>query len=113
MSFRISRPFRRKTSSICSKLSDAELAGQGRGAQHRRTRAIPAIRAESASTDSKPGDELILTNYEHHEVDSPYRMRFAIYVRKGEETYDDGRPGCRSNSGCARLAVRALRCGRQ
>jgi len=21
-------------------------------------------------------------------VDSPYRMRFAIYVRKGEETYD-------------------------
>ena len=27
-------------------------------------------------------------NYEHHKVDSPYRMRFAIYVRKGEETYD-------------------------
>jgi hypothetical protein len=27
-------------------------------------------------------------NYEHHPVASPYRMRFAIYVRKGEETYD-------------------------
>jgi Protein of unknown function (DUF1203) len=39
-------------------------------------------------TDATPGDEVILTNYEHHAVDSPYRMRFAIYVRKGETTYD-------------------------
>ena len=39
-------------------------------------------------TDSKPGDELILVNYEHHAVASPYRMRFAIYVRKGDETFD-------------------------
>ena len=29
-------------------------------------------------TDAKAGDELILTNYEHHPVASPYRMRFAI-----------------------------------
>ena len=36
----------------------------------------------------KPGDELILVNYEHLPVDSPYRMRFAIFVRKGDETYD-------------------------
>jgi Protein of unknown function (DUF1203) len=39
-------------------------------------------------TDAKPGDELILVNYEHHAVASPYRMRFAIYVRRGEETFD-------------------------
>lgn len=39
-------------------------------------------------TDSQPGDELILVNYEHHPVASPYRMRFAIYVRKGEQTFD-------------------------
>jgi hypothetical protein len=39
-------------------------------------------------TDSRPGDELLLLNYEHHDVASPYRMRFAIYVRKGEATYD-------------------------
>src|SRR5271157_3244659 len=38
-------------------------------------------------TDSREGDELLLINYEHHDVHSPYRMRFAIYVRKGEETY--------------------------
>jgi len=39
-------------------------------------------------TDAKPGDELILVNYEHHAVASPYRMRFAIYVRAGEQTFD-------------------------
>jgi uncharacterized protein DUF1203 len=39
-------------------------------------------------TDAEPGDELILVNYEHHAVASPYRMRFAIYVRRGEETFD-------------------------
>jgi len=39
-------------------------------------------------TDSQPGEELVLVNYEHHSVDSPYRMRFAIFVRKGDQTYD-------------------------
>jgi len=39
-------------------------------------------------TDARPGDELILLNYEHHAVASPYRMRFAIYVRAGEQTFD-------------------------
>src|SRR4051794_20157003 len=39
-------------------------------------------------TDAQPGDELLLVNYEHHPVDSPYRMRFAIYVREGDRTYD-------------------------
>ena len=39
-------------------------------------------------TDSEPGDELLLINHEHHPVGSPYRMRFAIYVRQGEERFD-------------------------
>jgi len=39
-------------------------------------------------TDAEAGDELILVNYEHHPVTSPYRMRFAIYVRRGEQTFD-------------------------
>ena len=39
-------------------------------------------------TDATPGDEVILVNYEHHAVASPYRMRFAIYVREGENTFD-------------------------
>ena len=39
-------------------------------------------------TDASPGDEVLLVNYEHHPVDSPYRMRFAVYVRPGEQQFD-------------------------
>ena len=65
-------------------LDDAELAALGavrRTAQH-------GAPCRISLTDATPGEEVILTNYEHHAVDSPYRMRFAIYVRKGEATYD-------------------------
>ncbi|HEV2187219.1 MAG TPA: DUF1203 domain-containing protein, partial [Stellaceae bacterium] len=48
----------------------------------------PGYPCRVSLTDSQPGDELILVNYAHHPVASPYRMRFAVYVRKGEETYD-------------------------
>ena len=48
----------------------------------------PGYPCRISLTDSQPGDELLLVNYEHHAVDSPYRMRFAIFVRRGEETYD-------------------------
>jgi hypothetical protein len=68
-------------------LSDVELAKQGavrRIADARK----PGYPCRVSLTDSRPGDELILVNYEHHAVDSPYRMRFAIYVRKGEQTFD-------------------------
>ena len=68
-------------------LSDEDLAARGavrRIADARK----PGYPCRVSLTDSKPGDELILVNHEHHAVDSPYRMRFAIYVRKGEETYD-------------------------
>lgn len=69
------------------KLTDEALAERG---------AVRRIADDSAAgypcrislTDATPGDELILTNYEHHAVASPYRMRFAIYVRSGEETFD-------------------------
>ena len=68
-------------------LTDAELAA--RGAVRRIADARnPGYPCRVSLTDSRPGDELLLVNYEHHPVDSPYRMRFAIYVRKGEETYD-------------------------
>ena len=65
-------------------LSDEELAGQGAV----RRIADGARPCRISLTDATPGDELILVNYEHHAVDSPYRMRFAIYVRQGEETFD-------------------------
>jgi hypothetical protein len=65
-------------------LDDAELAALGavrRTAQH-------GAPCRISLTDATPGDEVILVNYEHHKVASPYRMRFAIYVRQGEATYD-------------------------
>jgi hypothetical protein len=68
-------------------LSDAELAARGavrRIADDRQ----PGYPCRVSLTDSKAGDHLILVNYEHHAVSSPYRMRFAVYVREGEETFD-------------------------
>jgi uncharacterized protein DUF1203 len=68
-------------------LSDEELSQRGavrRTADGRN----PGYPCRVSLTDSNPGEELILVNYEHHAVASPYRMRFAIFVRKGEETYD-------------------------
>jgi hypothetical protein len=68
-------------------MSDAELAARGavrRIADDRR----PGYPCRVSLTDSRPGDELILANYEHHPVGSPYRMRFAVYVRKGEQRFD-------------------------
>jgi hypothetical protein len=68
-------------------LSDDELK------QHGAVRRIadarqPGYPCRVSLTDSNAGDELILVNYEHHAVASPYRMRFAIYVRNGERTFD-------------------------
>ena len=65
-------------------LSDAELTAHGAV----RRMAPGAVPCRISLTDATPGEEVILTNYEHHAVDSPYRMRFAIYVRRGEQTYD-------------------------
>jgi hypothetical protein len=65
-------------------LTDEEL--RARGAVRRIAEGNSPCRV--SLTDAQPGDELILVNYEHHPVDSPYRMRFAIYVRRGEEQFD-------------------------
>ncbi|HEX9073395.1 MAG TPA: DUF1203 domain-containing protein [Pseudolabrys sp.] len=65
-------------------LSEAELAAQGA----LRKIADGPCPCRVSLTDATPGDEVILVNYEHHAVASPYRMRFAIYVRQGERTFD-------------------------
>ena len=65
-------------------LSDSELAAQG-GVRRTVDGKYPC---RVSLTDSEAGEELLLINYEHHPVDSPYRMRFAIFVRRGEETFD-------------------------
>lgn len=48
----------------------------------------PGYPCRISLTDSRPGDELLLVNYEHHPVSSPYRMLFAIFVRKNEQQFD-------------------------
>jgi hypothetical protein len=68
-------------------LSDQELAARGAVRRNADAR-TPGYPCRVSLTDARPGDELLLVNYEHHPVRSPYRMRFAVYVRKGEETYD-------------------------
>jgi hypothetical protein len=68
-------------------LSDAALAARGAVRQTADARR-PGYPCRISLTDSQPGDELLLVNYEHHPVQSPYRMRFAVYVRKGEEQFD-------------------------
>jgi hypothetical protein len=68
-------------------LDNEELARQGAVRRIADGR-DPGYPCRVSLTDSKPGDELLLINYEHLPVDSPYRMRFAIFVRKGDETYD-------------------------
>jgi hypothetical protein len=65
-------------------LSDADLVAQG-GVRRTVDGKYPC---RVSLTDSEPGEELLLINYEHHPVSSPYRMRFAIFVREGDQTYD-------------------------
>jgi len=67
-------------------LSDAELAA--RGAVRRVADAPNSFPCRISLTDAAEGEEVILTHYEHHAVDTPYRASFAVYVRAGEETYD-------------------------
>ena len=83
MTFRIRGLDARQFSHLFT-LSDAELAAQGAV----RKIADGPSPCRVSLTDATPGDEVILVNYEHHAVESPYRMRFAIYVREGEETFD-------------------------
>lgn len=87
-------------------LSDTELAKRGAVRQIADARQ-PGYPCRISLTDSQPGDELILVNYEYHPVASPYRMRFAIYVRRGEKRCDaiDEVP---AQLRCRTLAVRAF-----
>ncbi|HEY8540045.1 MAG TPA: DUF1203 domain-containing protein [Steroidobacteraceae bacterium] len=66
-------------------LSDAEL-------ERRNARRIIAdgdgYPCRVSLTDAAPGDSVILLNYEHHRVASPFRSSYAIYVREGERTFD-------------------------
>jgi hypothetical protein len=84
MSFRISG-LPAETFAPLFDLSEAEL--EARGGVRRPAKGTEPCRV--SLTDAAPGDEVILVNYEHHPVDSPYRGRYAVFVRRGEERFDE------------------------
>lgn len=67
-------------------LSDDELAA--RNAVRKVADGKPGFPCRISLTDAEIGDEVLLINYEHLAVASPYRSRHAIYIRAGEETFD-------------------------
>lgn len=40
-------------------------------------------------TDAEPGQTVMLLNYEHQPADSPFRSNYAIYIREGEQQFDE------------------------
>ena len=64
-------------------LSDAELA------RHRARRYTcdekPGFPCRVSLEDAEPGEPVLLLNYEHLPVESPYRASHAIYVREREQ----------------------------
>lgn len=74
-------------------LSDADLAREG--AIRMRADSKPGFPCRVTLEDAEPGEDLLLVNYEHLPVATPYRSRHAIFVRDGAEEaarYEDEVP---------------------
>jgi hypothetical protein len=65
-------------------LSDAQLSD--RGIVRRVADRQPGFPCRVSLQDAQPGETLLLMNYEHLAVGSPYRARHAIYVRENALT---------------------------
>lgn len=61
-------------------MSDAELAA--RGAVRRVADSTPGYPCRVSLRDAAVGETLILTHFEHHAVDTPFRASHAVYVRE-------------------------------
>ena len=66
----------------------SEDALRERGAVRRIVDQPNAYPCRISLTDAEPGDTVLLTHFEHHPVDSPFRSSYAIYVREGERKFD-------------------------
>ncbi len=67
-------------------MTDAQLAD--RHALRCMADAKPGFPCRISLADAEPGSEVILVNYEHLPVDSPYRASHAIYVSAETERFD-------------------------
>ena len=72
-------------------LDDEALAA--RGARRQIADHKPGFPCRVSLADAEPGEEVILLNWEHHPVDSPYRGSGPVYVRRSAESAFRGRPG--------------------
>ena len=61
--------------------ADADLALQG--ARRMRADRSPGFPCRVSLEDAAPGEAVLLVNYEHLPADTPYRSRYAIFVREG------------------------------
>ena len=64
-------------------LGDAELAA--RNARRVTADSPTAFPCRVSLQDAAPGEELLLVNHVSHDVPTPFRTTYAIYVRKGAE----------------------------
>jgi hypothetical protein len=64
-------------------LSDAELAAHA--ALRQTADKSPGFPCRVSLRDAEPGETLLLLNYEHLSVATPYRSRYAIFVREHAE----------------------------
>jgi hypothetical protein len=62
-------------------MSDEELAA--RGAVRRIADRASGFPCRVSLRDAEPGETLVLANFEHLPVASPFRSRYAVYVRRG------------------------------
>jgi len=67
-------------------LDEARLAEKG--ILQRVSDAKPGFPCRVALADAEPGARVLLLNYEHLPVASPYRSRHAIYVSEGAAPFD-------------------------
>lgn len=67
--------------------SEAELAAQG--AVRVTANAKPGYPCRITLEDADPGESLILVNHVSHDVATPYRSAYAIYVRDGATAQAD------------------------
>jgi Protein of unknown function (DUF1203) len=66
-------------------LSEDELAA--RGVMRRVADCSPGFPCRVSLRDAVPGEKVLLLNYEHLPVATPYRSRHAIYVREYAQEY--------------------------
>lgn len=105
MSFRISGLPLSQFSPLFA-MSDAELAGQG--ARRVTADEHPGFPCRVSLQDAEIGETLILLNYEHLPVATPYRSRHAIYVRESATEARLGIDEVPQQLRCRLLSLRAF-----